>query len=457
MKEAFMRSTGSMQVVVFAHPQGCRGYLLADPSSKETLALDVHLDFVHDMAERVKAEAWKLRYVVDTHTHADHPSGAGDIASRFDCTRMAHEKANHAGVSTHPKDGERIALGSLGITVRYAPGHTPDHMVLVADGALFSGDSLLIGGVARTDFLGGDAGQLFDSIHAFLADLPEETVLFPGHDYHGRVESALGQEKSGNLWLQIHDRDEFVQKLTANPPPRPANMDDLLRLNREGVDIPATISTDEASRLVATGGASSVIDVRTGAEFESEHIPGSRLIPLDQVEARADEVRATPAPRLLLCHSGNRASAAKRALEKLHVAGLSVIEGGLRAYVEGGGDTVKGRARLSLERQVRIASGSLALLGVLMGFFIHPVFLILSGLAGAGLIFAGITDWCGMGILLSKMSWNRPKAAESVSSAAGTCAASQPGACAAGAPPSGGCAAAPPTGEGDEQGRPTRS
>jgi rhodanese-related sulfurtransferase len=330
-------------------------------------------------------------------------------------------------------------------------------MVLVADGALFSGDSLLIGGVARTDFLGGDAGQLFDSIHAFLADLPEETVLFPGHDYHGRVESALGQEKSGNLWLQIHDRDEFVQKLTANPPPRPANMDDLLRLNREGVDIPATISTDEASRLVATGGASSVIDVRTGAEFESEHIPGSRLIPLDQVEARADEVRATPAPRLLLCHSGNRAAAAKRALEKLHVAGLSVIEGGLRGYVEGGGDTVKGRARLSLERQVRIASGSLALLGVLMGFFIHPVFLILSGLAGAGLIFAGITDWCGMGILLSKMSWNRPKAAESVSSAAGTCAASQPGACAAGAPPSGGCAAAPPTGEGDEQGRPTRS
>jgi len=79
-----MRSIGSMHVVPFAHPQGCRGYLLADQSSKEALALDVHLDFVHDMAERVKAEAWKLRYVVDTHTHADHPSGAGDIASRFD-------------------------------------------------------------------------------------------------------------------------------------------------------------------------------------------------------------------------------------------------------------------------------------------------------------------------------------------------------------------------------------
>jgi hypothetical protein len=148
---------------------------------------------------------------------------------------------------------------------------------------------------------------------------------------------------------------------------------------------------------------------------------------------------------------------AKRALEKLHVAGLSVIEGGLRAYVEEGGGTVKGRARLSLERQVRIVSGSMALLGVLMGFFIHPAFLLLSGFAGAGLIFAGITDWCGMRILLSQMPWNRSKAAEGKSSAGGTCAASLPGACAAGAPPSGGCAAGPPTGEGDERGHPTRS
>ena len=78
-----MRSIGSVQVVPFAHPQGCRGYLLADPISKEALALDVHLDFVHDMAERVKTEAWKIRYVVDTHTHADHPSGASAFASRF--------------------------------------------------------------------------------------------------------------------------------------------------------------------------------------------------------------------------------------------------------------------------------------------------------------------------------------------------------------------------------------
>ncbi|MDR4504044.1 MAG: DUF2892 domain-containing protein [Candidatus Scalindua sp.] len=423
-----IETIGSLQVVPFAHPQGCRGYLLIDRSSREALALDVHLDFVHNMAQRLKSEGWKLRYVVDTHTHADHPSGAADIASQFECTRMAHEKANHAGVTDHPKNGEQICLGKSVITVRYMPGHTPDHMGLAVEGAFFSGDSLLIGGVARTDFLDGDAGQLFDSIHALLVDFPEETILFPGHDYRNRIKSTLGEEKRGNPWLQISNRDTFVQKLTANPPPRPANMDDLLRLNRQGVSIQATVSADEAFRLVTAGGASSVIDVRTGVEFDGEHIQGSRLIPLDQIERRADEVMATPVPRMLLCRSGNRASTARKALEKLHVAGLSVIEGGLGAYVEAGGSTVKGKARMSLERQVRIAAGSLILLGVLTGFFVHPAFLILSGFVGTGLIFAGVTDWCGMGILLGKMPWNRSNTSGgTISSAGGTCAAGLPG------------------------------
>lgn len=416
----------TFQVVPFAHPQGCRGYLIADTASREVLALDVHLDFVYDMAEQVKTEGLKLRYVLDTHTHADHPSGAGVIARQFNCIRIAHEQANHAGVTVHPQDGEQIDLGASKIIVHHTPGHTPDHMVLVIDGALFSGDSLLIGGVARTDFLGGDAGRLFDSIHRLTGKLSDETILFPGHDYQGRIKSTLGLEQMSNPWLQITDREEFVQKLSANPPPKPANMDALLRLNREGVNIPSTIAASEAAYLVERGGAAGVIDVRSGAEFDSEHIIGSHLIPLDQIEARSDEVRAVPVPRMLLCQSGNRASQAKRTLEKLHIGGLSVIEGGITAYAGAGGKTVKGRVRMSLERQVRIAAGSLVLLGVLAGSLFHPVFLILSGFVGCGLIFAGITDWCGMGILLSKMPWNKSHVKETTSLAGATCAAAPP-------------------------------
>ncbi len=453
MIQNVQRSTdtiGSMQVETFAHPQGCRGYILVDPASKNALIVDPHLDLVFDMVQKVKDEGWNLRYVIDTHTHADHPSGAAAVAAQFDSTRVAHEKAGHKGVTLNPKDGEVLEAGALKVKVKHAPGHTPDHMVLIANGALFSGDSLLIGGVARTDFLGGDAGTLFDTIHSYLNELPDDTVLFPGHDYKGNIKSTLGQEKKENPWLQLTDRDEFVKNLIANPPPRPANMDDLLKLNREGVHIPETISAAEASRLVQEGGAVSVIDVRTGAEYQGEHVPGSHLIPLDQIEKRAGEVLAVPAPRLLLCHSGNRAGMAREALVKLNVEGLSVIEGGIGAFTSSGGETVKGKAHMSLERQVHIAAGSLVLIGALASVFINPWFLIISGFVGCGLIFAGITDWCGMGILLSKMPWNKVQPTAGGAATGGTCAASMPGACAANPPAGGTCAASfPPKKDGD--------
>jgi len=174
----------------------------------------------------------------------------------------------------------------------------------------------------------------------------------------------------------------------------------------------SAISAAEARRMVEAGGAGSVIDVRAGAEFDAEHIPGCRLIPLDELEARADEVRALPSPRLLLCRTGNRALMASRTLGKLRVTGLAVVEGGLDAYLAAGGATVKGRACISLERQVRIAAGSLVATGVALGFLVHPACFALSGFVGAGLVFAGITDWCGLGLLLCRMPWNRSKSCE---------------------------------------------
>ncbi len=441
-----VEAVGSLRVITFAHPQGCRSFLLGDPASGQALALDVHLDFVDEVAERVRSEGWSLPYVVDSHTHADHPSGAGALAKMFSSTRIAHAKAGHAGVSRHPGDEEVIHLGDQVVTVYHCPGHTPDHLVLVAAGALFSGDTLLIGGVARTDFLGGDAGALFDSIQRLLTLLPDETVLYPSHDYNGHTKSTLGEERKSNPWLQIKDRAEFVRSLTANPPPKPANMDALLRLNREGVEIPNEVGVAEVVERVQQGGSPSVLDVRTDLEVQAEHIPGSVKIPLDQLAERADEVRAVPAPRLLLCRTGSRAELARESLSKLGIAGLSVVPGGIEAYRNAGGETLRSGSHMSLERQVRIAAGSIVVLGVGLGYLLHPLFFGLSGFVGAGLVFAGVTDWCGMGLLLAKMPWNRAGAPGSTSGGAGTCAANAPGACAATPPTAGTCAAQPPAG-----------
>lgn len=427
-----LTQTGSLEVTPMRHPQGCCTYLLADPVSKQALALDVHLDFVGQVADRIRAEGWTLRHVVDSHTHADHPSGSAALAGEFGAQRIAHAAGEHVGVDLTPADGDRLQLGEQSVTVRHAPGHTPDHMVLLTDSALFSGDSLFIGAVARTDFLGGDPGTLFDSLHRILDELADDVVLYPGHDYDHRTSSTIGAERASNPWLAL-GREDFIRNLSANPPPRPANMDDLLRLNRDGISVPAATSAAAALEQVAGGGAGSVIDVRSGAEFDAEHVAGSRLIPLDQLGQRLDDVRATPAPRLLLCRTGSRAELAREALEKQGIGGLTVVEGGIEAYGRVGGELERGTARMSLERQVRIGAGSLVLLGLGLAWLVHPGFAAIAAFVGAGQVFAGVTDWCGMGLLLAKAPWNR-SSAESGGAPANACAASAPSACSASLP-----------------------
>ena len=336
------KTVGGLTVHPYLHPMGCRGYLIVDEASKDALAVDPHLDLVADKSQFAMGQGWRLRWVVDTHTHADHPSGSCAVSQQMGATRVAHAHAKHEGVTHLPDDGEVLELGDHKITIRHTPGHTPDHMVLISDGALFSGDTLFIGSVARADFLGGDAGQLFDSIHEVMLTLPDDTVLYPGHDYAGNVESTIGAEKQSNPWLQTDDRDTFVKNLTANKPAEPANMAALLDFNRQRVEIPMYISAGQAIELVKAGGASSVIDVRTDEEVEAIHIPGARHIELETVIDRIEDVLATPAPRLMLCKMGQRAEMAQMMLKSQGVEGVTVIDGGILAYRDAGGDLEQG-------------------------------------------------------------------------------------------------------------------
>lgn len=152
-----------------------------------------------------------------------------------------------------------------------------------------------------------------------------------------------------------------------------------------------------------------VVDVRSGLEYRTEHVPGSLHVPLDELSAHVDEIRDAGArgPLLLLCRTGVRAGKAQQALTSLGVTGTHVVQRGIEGWRSAGGETVAGEAGMSLERQVRIAAGTLGLTGVVLGFVVHQGFFFLSGFVSAGLIFAGITDWCGMGLLLARMPWNR--------------------------------------------------
>jgi len=171
-----------------------------------------------------------------------------------------------------------------------------------------------------------------------------------------------------------------------------------------------TIKPAELQQLLAQQNGLAVLDVRTPVEFAEVHVPQVRNEPLDQFNPQAllaSGAIAKDTPVYLLCRSGARAS---KAAEKLVKEGFDqgvVVEGGTLAWIEAGLPVERGTVKvISLERQVRIAAGSLVLTGVLLAYFVHPYFIGLSAFVGAGLVFAGISDWCGMGLLLAKLPWN---------------------------------------------------
>jgi rhodanese-related sulfurtransferase len=171
-----------------------------------------------------------------------------------------------------------------------------------------------------------------------------------------------------------------------------------------------TISPNDLARRQAEVKDLVLIDVRAPAEFAAVHVPFARNIPLDKLDLAAAlraRVGSPGEPLYVICQGGGRGKTACEKLENAGVANVVNVEGGTRAWDQVGLPVVRGRKAISLERQVRIAAGSLVLTGVTLGWFVHPVFFGLSAFIGAGLVFAGITDTCGMGMLLARMPWNQ--------------------------------------------------
>lgn len=172
-----------------------------------------------------------------------------------------------------------------------------------------------------------------------------------------------------------------------------------------------TVSPAEVGRLKSAGRPVRMIDVRTPAEFAEVHAEGAELVPLDRLDPKAvasSENGRSDEPLYVLCRSGGRAA---KAVERFEAAGFSnvvSVEGGTQAWEQAGLPVVRGAAKaISLERQVRIGAGLLVLLGVALGVLVHPALLGVAAFVGAGLVFAGVTDWCGMGLFLARMPWNR--------------------------------------------------
>ena len=195
---------------VFDQKSSTYTYLIASSKGREALIIDPVLDNVEDYLKLLTELDLKLVKVIDTHIHADHVTGASKLKDKTKCSTIMGENTPADTVEIKVKDDEYINLDHLKIRAMYTPGHTSDSYSFLLDNYLFSGDTLLINGTGRTDFQNGSSKDAYNSIFNKLLKLPEETFLYPAHDYKGEKVSTIGKEKKHNPRLQVSSVDEYI-------------------------------------------------------------------------------------------------------------------------------------------------------------------------------------------------------------------------------------------------------
>jgi sulfur dioxygenase len=185
-------------------------YLIASAKGREALIIDPVLENIEQYIKLLNELDLKLVKVIDTHIHADHITAASKLKNITNCTTIMGEHTPSDTVEIKVKDDEIIYVDKLEIKAIYTPGHTKDSYSFLMDDCLFSGDTLLINGTGRTDFQGGNSKDSYNSIFNRLLKLPEETLLYPAHDYNGQTVSTIGKEKKFNPRLQVNSVNEYI-------------------------------------------------------------------------------------------------------------------------------------------------------------------------------------------------------------------------------------------------------
>jgi sulfur dioxygenase len=186
-------------------------YLIASAKGREAVIIDPVIENVNEYIQLLIELDLKLVKVIDTHIHADHVTGASKLKQATNCSTIMGEHTPSEAVEIKVKDNEIIKIDDLKIKSIYTPGHTSESYSFLLNNYLFSGDALLINGTGRTDFQNGNSKDSYHSIFDKLLTLPEDTLLYPGHDYNGKKVSTIGNEKKFNPRLQVKNVDEYIE------------------------------------------------------------------------------------------------------------------------------------------------------------------------------------------------------------------------------------------------------
>ncbi|MEO6022506.1 MAG: MBL fold metallo-hydrolase [Burkholderiales bacterium] len=210
---------------LFDQDSGTYTYLLAARAGGEALLIDPVLERVDQYLQLIDELELKLVIALDTHVHADHITALGKLRDRTGCPTLMGEFSKATCVSAQIKDGETINMGGIKLRGLYTPGHSDDSFSLVMADRVFTGDTLLIRGTGRTDFQNGDPLAAYDSLFNKLLKLPDETLVYPGHDYKGWTVSTIGEEKRHNPRLQVANAAQYAAIMNNLHLPSPKMMD----------------------------------------------------------------------------------------------------------------------------------------------------------------------------------------------------------------------------------------
>jgi sulfur dioxygenase len=340
---------------LFDSVSGTYTYLLASGRGGEALIIDPVLEKIQRYVQLIKELDLKLVKAIDTHLHADHITGLGALRDHTHCITVMGERSKADVVSMRLSDGDMLTIEGISLEAIYTPGHTDDSYSFVMNDRVFTGDTLLIRGTGRTDFQNGDARAQYDSIFNRLLKLPEETLVYPAHDYKGETVSTIGEEKAFNPRLQVKSVDEYIELMNNLNLPNPKMMD---------VAVPANMKVGFAQETIAQRGWAvtakaaiglvgrpdiALIDLREKPERErSGVIPGSLHAPYAELTTHVrpggmlHELALATGKRLLFyCAYGERSAMAVQAAQDAGIITSCHINGGIDAWKKAQGPLVR--------------------------------------------------------------------------------------------------------------------
>jgi glyoxylase-like metal-dependent hydrolase (beta-lactamase superfamily II)/rhodanese-related sulfurtransferase len=328
---------------------GCRSYVVGCEGTCAAVLIDPELSQIDRYIALAARDGLRIRYIVDTHTHADHFSAALQLKRQLGVPVVMHRASPAPFVDLRLQSGEMLIVGNLRLQALHTPGHTLDSMCLQVEDRVFTGDTLLIGGTGRTDLPTGDAAALFESLFEGVLKLDPAPKVFPAHEYKGRSHSTIGEELAENPRLQNCERSAFIEMMHNLNLTMPTHITEALRTNMTGGKTVAQMLAEAAAsvpfmslgelKMCLEAGREDliVLDVRERDAYDEGHIAGARLLPRGQLELRVNQELTDPTRRILVyCEFGRVSTLATATLRQMGFQRAVALDGGIKAWREAG-------------------------------------------------------------------------------------------------------------------------